>query len=336
MGPRSVALGDLDGDGRLDAAVANGASNDISLLYQTAPGTFVEQRKPANTPSAVAIGDLNNDGRSDLAVANSASDDVAVYLQDALGSLVQPAASPYAAATNTIALVVGDVNSDGRADFIAVNSSTPGGSLTVYLQDQHGALAQMPGSPMTMGSGSSLAVGDFTADGRLDVAVAYVGGYVALFVQNTRSQLVPAAAAWPVGTDPQGIAAGDLNGDGRLDLATANAGSNDVTIYVQNAGGGLTPSLMSPLPVGTTPTGLAIGDLDGDGREDVVIANRGSNNVSVYLQDAQGNLSESTTSPVSVGIGPMDVAIGDIDGDGRTDLGVANSGSGDVTICTPQ
>ncbi|MFC1706712.1 FG-GAP-like repeat-containing protein [Planctomycetota bacterium] len=338
-GPTGVAIGDLDGDGRLDITVANGGSDDVSLLYQTASGGFVESRMAVPDVSAVATGDLNHDGRADLVCASAVAGELRIYAQNPQGDLVQIGLNPYVIVPTTVGVCLGDVNDDGRQDLVAASSDPAGGSLSVYHQDASGALTPMAGSPMFMGpSASALALGDWSDDGRTDAAVVYAAspGYLAMYPQNVQGQLVPAAAAWSVGTDPSAMAAGDLNGDGRADLAIANAGSNDVTVYLQRAGGGLTQPTTPSLAVGTAPSAIAVADLNGDGRADLAVTNSRSNDLTLYLQDVHGSLYESTTSPYPTGQSPAHLATGDLDGDGRTDLVVANRGSDDATVYLQQ
>src|SRR2546427_220048 len=97
-----------------------------------------------------------------------------------------------------------------------------------------------------------------------------------------------AAAGGPVivGSAPYTVAVGDVNGDGKLDLVTANYGSNTVTVLLGNGDGTFTAAAGSPVAAGSGPTSVALGELNGDGKLDLVAANSLSNNVTVLLNQA--------------------------------------------------
>ena len=148
---------------------------------------------------------------------------------------------------------------------------------------------------------------------------------------------------YPTGISPSSVAIGDLNGDGRLDLVTANIGGDPLgtptpagTVSVLLGNGGGTFSAATPYPTGSViPSSVAIGDLNGDGRLDLAVTNYGSpsslvpaGTVSVFLGAGGGTLAAATQYPTGTGLpGAQSVAIGDLNGDGRLDLAVANSSS---------
>lgn len=141
-----------------------------------------------------------------------------------------------------------------------------------------------------------------------------------LFPLGNVSDIVPLSD--PGCTD---IAAGDLNGDGRSDLALC--GSNAVIVLLSLPGGGFGP--MSVYQAGANPRSIAIGDLNGDGRNDLAVANFAPNTVSVLLASPSGGFEPRIEYPAGEapdsGAGPIHVAIGDLNGDGWTDLATASA-----------
>src|SRR5262249_36454945 len=129
--PSSVAIGDLNGDGRLDLAVANSYSNTVSVLLGNGDGNFQAQTQYATgtNPSSVAIGDLNGDGRPDLAVANHDSNTVSVLLGNIGGGFQQQAQSPTGPAPASVA--IRDLNGDGRLDLAVANADS--NNVTILL-----------------------------------------------------------------------------------------------------------------------------------------------------------------------------------------------------------
>jgi hypothetical protein len=178
----------------------------------------------------------------------------------------------------------------------------------------------------------SAAVGNLNGDGALDLVVANNGDGNVLVLLGDGTGSFVAAGNFPVGLNPASVVIGDLNGDGMLDVAVPNAGSNDVYVLLGDATGSFVAGTGSPFAVGTAPSGVAIGDLNGDGVLDLAVANQGSNDVSVLLGDATGSFVAATGSPFAVGTAPSGVAIGDLNGDGVLDLAVANELTSDISI----
>src|SRR6516162_6029765 len=353
ISPSSVAIGDLNGDGRLDLVTANiggdptalpPPAGTISVLLGNGGGTF-SAATPYPTgsvlPFSVAIGDLNGDGRLDLAVANygdqlSGTGTIWVFLSDGRGSL--SAATQYPTGTGlpgAQSVAIGDLNGDGRLDLAVVNGSN---SISVLLgQAGGGFLTLTPRALSGLNNPSSVALGDLNGDGRLDLAVtpysidpsnpSFDTHAVLVFLGNGDGSF-GSQSTYTTGTNPDAVAMGDLNGDGRLDLAVANRDSNTVSVLLGNVGGGFQQQIQ--YPTGTNPDAVAIRDLNGDGKLDVAVANRDSNTVSVLLGNVGGGFQQQIQYPT--GLGPDSVAIRDLNGDGKLDVAVANADSNNVTV----
>ncbi len=135
-----------------------------------------------------------------------------------------------------------------------------------------------------------------------------------------------------LGIEPLSVAVGDVDGDGDLDLLTANYGDsidgNTVSVRLNNGSG--TFSGGSDPTVGTGPTSVAVGDVDGDGDLDLLTASITANTVSVRFNNGSGTFSSG--SDPAVGRGPQSVAVGDVDGDGDLDLLTANQFGNTVSV----
>ena len=131
-----------------------------------------------------------------------------------------------------------------------------------------------------------------------------------------------------------------MDGDGKPDLAVANQFSSTVSIYRNmSSSGSITSSSFAAkvdFTTGAQPYSVAIGDLDGDSKPDLAVANSSSDNVSILRNtSSSGSISSSSFAAkvdFTTGSGPLSVAIGDIDGDGKPDLAVANSNSNTVSV----
>ena len=132
------------------------------------------------------------------------------------------------------------------------------------------------------------------------------------------------------GTFPVSIAVADFNGDGKPDLAVANNGDDNVAVFLGRGNGQFTAAAGSPFAVGSLPMAVVAGDLNGDGRPDLAVANFGSGVVTILAGTGSGFT--GIPYPPYGGSGAVALAIGDFDGDGRRDLAVANLLSNDVEI----
>jgi hypothetical protein len=143
--PCSLALGDLDGDGQLDLAVANFVSNTVTVLLGNGDGKFhPAPSSPVNVgagPTAVAMADLNGDGNLDLAVANSTDDKVTILLGNGDGTFL-PVPSTPATGSSPFGFGVGDFNNDGILDLAVANFF--GDAVTILLGNGDGTLTPAP------------------------------------------------------------------------------------------------------------------------------------------------------------------------------------------------
>jgi len=341
--PFSVALGDVDGDGRLDLVSANGDSDNLAVFLQVESGGFAQplylgDSSLTNQPRSVALGDVDGDGRVDLVSANADSDNLTVFLQVEGGGFAQPLSLGDTYLTDGPASVaLGDVDGDGRVDLVSANEFSH--TLTIFLQEEGGGFAQ----PVSLGDFSvtrtpyMIAVGDVDGDGRLDLVSANFGNHtLTVFVQEEGGGFAQAVSLGGVFVTrhPLSVAVGDVDGDGRVDLVSANSGNATLTVFFQEEDG----AFAEPLALGDSsltdfPYSVALGDVDGDGRMDLVSANSGNDTLTVFLQEEGGSFAQPLSlSDAPLVIGPLSVALGDVDGDGRVDLVSANQGIAPLTV----
>ena len=334
----ALAVGDLNGDARTDAVIANRTAGTVEVMLGSDKGALAPPLPPIVTggskPSALAIADFNGDGRGDVVAANDGSKSVSVLLGDGAGGLTAAARSPFSTtASRPASVTVGDFNGDAKLDVAVVHYSS--GNVVLMLGDGQGGLARGPGSP-TGTSGSHpgpAAAGDFNRDGKLDLAVANESGNVVVLAGDGAGRLSQAGAS-PFGLTPTALGAGDFNTDGALDVAVAN--TNGTVSILVGSGTGALSHLPAPVPVnrvGSEPAALVIADLNFDGKLDIAVANAGSDDVSLLLGDGAAGFAAATGSPFSTGgAEPVALAFGGMDDDGRADLIAANASGASVAV----
>jgi hypothetical protein len=356
--PVAIAIADFNGDGHLDLATANAADGTVTMPLGNGDGTFqaAQDYRTHLERKSVAVGDLDGDGRADVVVASFCGSDLkcggtgtaSVFLSNGKGAL-KPASS-YALGKGPISMALADVNGDKKLDLIAVNRDD--GTVMVLLGNGDGTFQD--GIAYAAGSSPvAVAVGDFNKDGKPDLAVAALCGSAGCQQQGSVNILVgngdgsfKSGASYDVGFSPAAVTVGDVDGDGKLDLVVANScgksaacSNGTASVLIGDGKGSFT--LKTEVDLGKQVSSVALADLNGDGRLDLIAANSADNQVGVLLGIGDGTFSRQV--PYAVGVGPSAVVVADFDGDGHPDVAVANlknstvsllHGNGDGTLAT--
>jgi hypothetical protein len=328
-GPQSGISADFNGDGKLDLAIPNANSNNVSVLLGNGDGTFqAAQNFPVGGgPISVTSADFNDDGKLDLAVAHANPNNVSVLLGNGDGTFQAAQNVDVAAGSGVGSVTSTDFNDDGESDLaIVTNSFSSSGDVSVLLGNGDGTF----GAPQPFGVGSgprTVISADFNTRGGMDLAVANNGSDdVSVLLGNGRGGF-GAPQNFPAGGGPSGITSADFDANGEPDLAVANAHSDDVSVLLDHGDVNFDTQNFG---AGDLPVSVTSADFDGDGKLDLAVANANSNNVSVLLGKGDGIFEAAQN--FTVGDVPVFVTAGDFNGDGRADLAVANFNSDNVSV----
>jgi hypothetical protein len=332
--PQDLVAGDFTDDGRLDLAVANRESNNVSILSVNDDGMpqLVQPPTPVGTtphssPYSLVAGNFTGDGTLDLAVANYATGDVTILLGNGNGTFRTVQDCPVGQGPQS--LIAGDFLGNGKVDLALVDTSSDEVSLLPGNGD--GSFQAVEQTPLGF-SAVSIVAGDFNGDGRLDLAAAGSTSGSGISVLLGEGDGLFQTTQPAVGAQPNAEAVGDFNGDGYLDVATADASSDGISILLGNGDGTFQPP--QQIALAFSPAAIVAGDFNGDGRLDLAVAGsplgRGSGEVAILLGNGDGTF--QPPEYYDVGFGPTALVAADFTGNGTLDLAVANNSSDNVSI----
>ncbi|HBY59909.1 MAG TPA: hypothetical protein DEH78_08800 [Solibacterales bacterium] len=336
--PQYIALGDFNRDGRPDIALSS-QTQTVGIALNRGDGTFAApEAYVANyDASTLQLVDFNRDGHLDIVIGEGSDQAMApggdsgyfmVLLGNGDGTL---AAAPLSTAEFQVTQgAAGDFNGDGRADVVVAGFS---GNLQTLLMGANNRLRRGPRLRIDAAAAAEMATGDFNGDGRLDLAIAADTSRAVLVLagdgQGGFSQL--ARVATPL--TALSVSTADFNGDGRADLAVAYRGAQQTDAggvrLLLNQAGSFT---LGPEVRAGSPSQVVAGDLDGDGRADLLVLERGpfepnpANPGALLFLAGRGNGTFADPVTYRASLGPARVVTGDLNGDGRRDLIVLGRG----------
>jgi hypothetical protein len=334
--PVSVTTGGLTAYSRLNF---NTTFSDPGQFQPTAFSSPITPLNAGSDPQAIYPIDIDGDGKTDLVSVSSG--DYTVFVYRNTGNPVSPAftlQSSFATSGYLSAITAGDLDGDGKPEIIIADGRGP--SLTIYKNTGSPGtivLQKVVSFPADLGV-ANVSIGDLNGDGKPEIVTANNNtNSLSVFTNGSTpgNFSFSSAVDWPV-PSPLSIAIADFDGDGKPDLATESSSGNYAAVFRNKTatnGGTISFDTDTDIPTGTYPQGVAAGDLDGDGKPDLVIANSFDNTLTIL----QNTGSSGTISFTAVGLGstgnyPQYPVIADFDGDGLPDIAVSDFFDANVSV----
>ena len=336
----------------------------MGVLLGNGDGSFqtaVTYSSGGYAPVSVAVADVNGDGKPDIVVVNACADINCTIGRGSLGVLLGNGDGTFQTVVNfdsggnqAYTVAVTDVNGDGKPDIVVANrcmdsKCSTNGSVGVLLGNGDGTFQ----TAVTYSSGgyqtASVAVADVNGDGKPDLLVANscvdstcaTNGTVGVLLGNGDGTFQPVVTFDSGGLEAESVAVADINGDGKPDIVVANEASNNVGVLLGNGDGTLQTAL-TYATLGRLVVAVAVADVNGDGEPDIVVANQCGNNTTCNTGAEDGSVGvllgngDGTFRPVvnfdSGGYASTSVAVADVNGDGKPDILVTNF-CGNTTTC---
>ncbi len=352
-GPNTIAVSDIDGDGKIDMVTSNGTSNTLSIIRNISTVGSVSFSSKVDfitnySPSGVAVADFDGDGKMDIAFVNYNSNVLGIFKNNSAASnMTLSSEIDYTTSSSPNWVAVGDIDGDGKPDIVVGNASNR--TVSVFLNTSTSTTISFAAKvDYNVGNGNTgiyvVAVGDIDGDGKTDIVSSNYSDATVSISRNTSTNgnlSFANVVTQAIGHAPRCVSIGDLDGDGKIDIVVGNSAATSISILKNTSTVG-NITFNSPLDfqtgAGTVPIAVSIADLDGDGKPDISVADLASANVvSVFRNNSSvGSISFDASVNYATSANPNDVKTADLDGDGKPEIIATAASANAVSILKNQ
>lgn len=361
--PRSMGVGDIDGDGKPDVVVVNNNGTNVAIFHNTSTlGTIDNSSFDApvyfacsGSPQDLELADIDGDGMLDVILGNHYFDGlITVYRNTSTSGVIDVnSLAPqvhFEAGDYLYNITVGDINGDGKVDisaaawasdsiYVFVNNATSG------IIDNNSFLPSL-GFPCAQNP-QSIYAGDFNSDGKMDLVTCHNDNNFIRVFENTRTSTVLDANSFGntfalgTGGQPYELFTIDMTGDNKPEILVSNRTGGFLGVYqnIHNSGA-LSPSSFASdvrFSIGSNCQGMFAADINGDNKPEILVTSADYDNVGVLQNNLSGNIVTLGTFGGKVSwdtqaTNPWDIGVGDFDDDGKPDLLTSNNQGFNATV----
>jgi hypothetical protein len=331
--PWWIALGDVNNDNLVDIVSANTGSDSVGIHLGHGDGTFstlvnyfVGSR---STPYSVALGDFNNDNNSDFVVANG-NGGVLVFFGNGNGTFT----FIYGAFTGGIpfSIALADFNNDNNLDFAIANLAA--NRVDIFFGYGNGKFAPQFNSLGFNSIPYYIIAADFNHDHICDIAITSYGNEQVIILYRYSNRSVTFGRVYPTGfgSKPYGLTAADLDNDNQLNIVVALQGIGNIAVLTGYYAVEFVNETIYSTGAALESYSVAVGDFNNDNRPDIVVANSGTDSLSILFGFGNGTFGKGTIYPIGTDYYPQYVITCDIDKDNQTDIVSVNSRNDSISI----
>ena len=322
--PWSVIAGDFNKDKYVDLAIANYGTSNIGVLYGCGNGTFGNLQTyttgTGSNPTKVNVADFNNDNLLDIIVSDET--------KNASISTI-----PLDSNSFTYDAAAGDFNNDSFLDFATADYGN--NNIVVFLA--HGSKPFGGQTTFNVGEGShpsSIAVGHFNNDSRLDLAITNSGTNNIGILLGFGNRMFSNITTYSTGDDslPLSLAVDDFNNDSFTDIVVANSKTNNIVVLIGRGDGRFSTYITYSIGASSQPVSTATGDFNRDHQVDIAVANYGTNNVCILFGSGNATFTNQIWYPLGYDSRPNWIIFKDLNNDGWEDIAVATYGIDNINI----
>ncbi len=342
--PFHTAIGDLDDDGKPEIGITNGNSNTVSVLRNTSVnGTLSFATKvdfgTGITPYGIAISDVNLDGKPDIVVSNVSAASISILINTSTTGTISFAPKiDFAVGTQPRGIAIHDIDRDAKPDIIVCNNIS--NTISVFRNNSTGgSLSLAARLDFACAAAWHVGVSDLNLDGLPDLSVSRSNSTNFMYFQNSSTPGTIAfgsSANVETNFNPRGIVTADFDGDTYPDVITASQSNQSISTHRNTTAGGVISFGRLDITSGifnSQPEHLAAADFNGDGKPDLVVANRNNSSLSIFRNTSTaGTMSFLPYYTMATATQPQHISAGDVNIDGKADIIVTSNNTNKISI----